>query len=317
MTIKGRIIKGIGGFYYVEAAGALYECRGSGSLRNRSITPLVGDMCEIDTIDDSTAYVTDIVDRRVALRRPAVANVDRVMVIFSVDKPQLHPGLLDRFLINMSVQDMETYILLSKIDTGKPYEDIVRVYEGAGYRVLPFSSKTGDGVDEIRAVMQHSVSVLSGPSGVGKSSLLNVLCPDAYMETGDISHKIGRGKNTTRHGELFRMDDDTYVIDTPGFSSVELLVEDEQELDMHYIEFRDYIGHCRFTGCAHISEPECAVKQALDDGRISHERYDSYVRLRSLLSETGGARQEARRMYIQKAENKNKNKKSGKRTGRK
>ena len=287
MTLKGRIIKGIGGFYYVDAAGVLYETRARGLFRKNKVTPLVGDMAEIEVIssDDRTAYLIDIEDRKNSLMRPAVANVDQVLVIFACANPPANTGLLDRFLINMEKQEMEVTIVLSKTDLMSDAPELLQnlkdIYESAGYRVIGLSNKTGEGLDEIRSVMNGKYTVLSGPSGVGKSSLLNSLVPGYDAETGDISKKLGKGKNTTRHTEIIEapFGEDTYIIDTPGYSQVELLVDDEQDIRLFMREFEDKNTLCRFAGCVHIAEPDCEIKKSVEAKEISEARYLSYVNI--------------------------------------
>ena len=295
MILRGRIIKGIGGFYYVDAAGVLYECRARGLFRKQGITPLVGDMADIELIseEDRTAYLVDIADRKSELIRPAVVNVDQVMVIFACAHPTPNLGLLDRYLINMELQDVETTLVISKSDLVSGISDknadeesedneaerIRAIYEKAGYRVIVLSNKTGEGLDEVRELLKGKMTVLSGPSGVGKSSLINNLAPHYEGETGDISKKLGKGKNTTRHTEIIEIEDmdDSFIIDTPGYSSIQLLVEEEDDVRLYMREFEDLNGKCKFGGCVHMAEPGCLVKEAVSDGRISQERYNSYT----------------------------------------
>ena len=285
MTLKGRIIKGIGGFYYVDAAGVLYETRARGLFRKQGITPLVGDIAEIDIIseEERSAYLVSVDERKSSLIRPAVANVDQVMVIFACANPPANTGLLDRFLINMEKQEIETCIVLSKTDLMQEIPDeldaLYDTYAGAGYRVIRLSNKTGVGLDEIKEIIKGKYTVLSGPSGVGKSSLLNNLVPDHNAETGDISKKLGKGKNTTRHTEIICVpsEEDTFIIDTPGYSSIDLLVEDENDIRYYIREFEGLNEQCRFTGCVHMAEPGCVVKEKMEEGGISEKRYLSYV----------------------------------------
>ena len=280
--LTGKIIKGIGGFYYVDAASALYECRARGVFRKQGITPLVGDIVDIEpTAEEGVAFLTDIHERKSQMIRPAVANVDQVVLIFSCASPNPNPGLIDRFLINMQLQDMETVIVISKSDlvTTQELESLSDIYSRAGYKVITISNKTGAGMDAVRKLLSDKMTVLSGPSGVGKSSLINSLIPDSEIETGDISRKIGRGKNTTRHSEVFNIDETSYIIDTPGYSSIEVMCRDEGEVAPLMREFAPHLGSCRFTGCAHISEPDCAIKEAVEKGEISRVRYDSYVEI--------------------------------------
>ena len=286
--MKGRIVKGIGGFYYTDTGSDIYACTARGVFRKNGITPLVGDRCEIDIVDaeKKTGNITRILPRTSVLSRPAAANADQAVMIFAVKKPVISTGLLDRFLINMEMQDLETVIVFSKTDYGEP-EELEAVYRAAGYRVMGISNKTGEGIEEFKDILRGKTSVLSGPSGVGKSSLINSLLGKAYAETGELSEKIGRGKNTTRHTELIRLDEDTYIMDTPGYSSIEVMCRDEELLADYFREFRPYLGTCRFTGCRHISEPDCRVKDAVKEGIISVERYESY---KQILSDIMGRR---------------------------
>ncbi len=282
MIIKGQIIKGIGGFYYVDAADTLYECKARGLFRNLGITPLVGDECDIEIIDKDAAeaHIVKIHERRTELIRPAVANADQAVVIFAVKNPDFNRGLLDRYLINLEQQGMDVVILFNKADLDEGYaEEVSSIYSSVGYDTFVISNKTGMGLDAVRGRLKGKVSVLSGPSGAGKSSLINNIIPDAEAEVGDISKKIGRGKNTTRHSEILRIDESSAIIDTPGYSSIELLCDNSEDLRYYIREFEPYEGKCRFTGCVHVAEPDCAVKTAVEDGKISRIRYDSYVEI--------------------------------------
>ena len=278
--MKGRIVKGIGGFYYTDTGSDIFECKARGVFRKNGITPLVGDWCEIDIVDaeKKTGNITKILPRKSALIRPAAANADQAVMIFAVKKPVISTGLLDRFLINMEMQDLETVIVFSKTDYGEP-EELEAVYRNAGYKVMGISNVTGEGIEELKEVLKGKTSVLSGPSGVGKSSLINSLLGSSYAETGELSEKIGRGKNTTRHTELIRLEEDTYIMDTPGYSSIEVLCREEDEVADYFREFRPFLGTCRFTGCRHLSEPDCSVKAAVSEGTVSQGRYESYKQI--------------------------------------
>lgn len=289
MDLTGRIIKGIGGFYYVDAAGVLYETRARGLFRKQGITPLVGDSVTIEVIDETekTAFLTDIQDRRSELIRPAVANVDQALVIFACAHPVPSTGLLDRFLINMERQEMETVIVLSKVDLlededGRKLpelESLSNMYRSAGYRVIELSNISGEGLKTIQDIIYGKTTVLSGPSGVGKSSLINSLVPGFGAETGDISKKLRKGKNTTRHTEIIPVPkmDNTFVIDTPGYSSIELMVDDENDLKFYMREYEGLNETCKYTGCSHIAEPGCSVKEKVEEGVIPQGRYESYI----------------------------------------
>ena len=284
MVLEGRIIKGIGGFYYVDAASTLYECRARGLFRKQGRTPLVGDIVDIEPIQEKegTAYLVDIHERKSCLIRPAVANADQVVLIFSVMNPSPRRELIDRFLINMEMQDIETVLCISKADLDENGDDIFelrKIYDDAGYKTLCISNKTGEGLDDIKDILRGKMTVLSGPSGDGKSSLINSITQEYRMEVGGISEKIGRGKNTTRHAEIIPINEESLIIDTPGYSSIDVMCKEEGELQHYMREFRDLLGGCRFTGCAHISEPDCVIKEAVEEGKISEKRYKSYVDL--------------------------------------
>jgi len=279
--VIGKIIKGIGGFYYVAAEdGIIYETRARGLFRKEGIRPSVGDDCEIEIQDAEkrTGSVISILPRRTILRRPAVANTDQAIVIFAVSRPEPHFGLMDRYLTGMLWQEMPVTLVLNKIDQDRVRgNELQDIYTHAGFTVILTSAKTGEGVEKLRQQLMGKTSVLSGPSGVGKSSLLNALFSKEQMQTGEISEKIGRGKHTTRHSELLYVGDNTYLCDTPGFSSVELPEEmDEEMLVYGFPEFAQYLGECRFSSCRHVAEPDCGVKRALKDGEIEKSRYESY-----------------------------------------
>ena len=287
--MQGKIIKGIAGFYYVHVAGSgVYECKAKGAFRKQKIKPLVGDNVEIDVIsqEEHTGNVIDILPRKNELIRPAVANVDQAVVIFAAAKPNPNFNLLDRFLIMMEYQHIPAVICFNKTDLidETEMENLIRAYKTSGYRVLFTSAKEQDGVEKIRQILKGKTSTVAGPSGVGKSSLINLLAPQAEMETGAISEKIERGRHTTRHAQVIpvRREDgseDTYIIDTPGFSSLSVEFYEKETLGTLFPEFQQYEPYCRFRGCSHISEPDCGVKEALAEGKISKIRYDDYVEI--------------------------------------
>lgn len=286
INMKGKIIKGIAGFYYVHIeSGGIYECKAKGIFRNRKIKPLVGDNVEIEIIDQSSkkGNITDILPRKNELIRPAAANIDQSLIIFAVTNPEPNYNLLDRFLVMMDYQNVPTIICFNKLDLAKEQvpqrvEKLAEVYRQCGCDVVFTSTYNNHGIDELKSLMENKTTILAGPSGVGKSSLTNLLLPDANMETGDVS-RIGRGKHTTRHSEIFNLYGSTYVCDTPGFTSLMLPELEKEELRFYFPEFRQYEGKCRFNGCVHINEPECAVKRAVDEGKISDIRYKSYKEL--------------------------------------
>ena len=284
--MTGRIIKGIAGFYYVEVGIDIYECKAKGIFRKDGQNPLVGDLCEITVLDEETkkGHVEKLLDRKNSLIRPAVANVDQALVVFAATDPVPDRNLLDRFLIMMEYQDIPSVIVFNKVDLAELTEenteflrDLRETYESAGYRVLIISAREDRGVDLVREALRGKVTTVAGPSGVGKSSLINKLQSDIEMETGEISRKIARGKNTTRHAQLIRIEEDTFICDTPGFSSMLLPEMEKESLDDCFPEFLPYIADCKFAECAHINEPSCAVKAALEEGKIAKSRYNNYV----------------------------------------
>lgn len=279
--MQGKIIKGIAGFYYVHVENnGIYECKAKGVFRNKSIKPLVGDNVLIDVIDENQkkGNITKVLERENELIRPAVANVDQAMLIFAVKQPDPNLNLLDRFLVMMEFQNIETIICFNKIDIGDDafIEELKHIYNNAGYKVMFASATEKEGVEAVKKVLQNKSTVFAGPSGVGKSSMLNALTKDYTMETGAVSEKIGRGRHTTRHSEIFNIDENTYVFDTPGFSSLFVPGMTKDKLEDCFPEFMQYTDQCRFVGCAHISEPDCAVKDALENGDISESRYENY-----------------------------------------
>lgn len=281
--MHGKIIKGIAGFYYVYTAVGLVECKAKGVFRKEKIKPLVGDNVEIQLVDEALLIgnIIRILPRSNSLIRPAAANIDQSLVIFAIVKPNPNYNLLDRFLITMEKQNLKAVICFNKKDiaTLEEQHELEDAYGKCGYRVLFISAASGQGIDEMRKCLSGKTTVVAGPSGVGKSTIINALYPEAKMETGEISRKIDRGKHTTRHAQLFALDKDTFIMDTPGFTSLSLGEMEKEELQGCYPEFEEYEKNCRFGGCSHISEPVCGVKDALAEGKISRVRYDNYVTL--------------------------------------
>ena len=279
--MTGKIIKGISGFYYVYVEGAgLYECKAKGAFRKQKIKPLVGDNVEIAVIDEANKLgnVEKILPRKNELIRPAVSNIDMALVIFASAKPDPNFNLLDRFLCMMEYQKVPVTICFNKMDlvTDEKLEEYRNIYEPAGYNVIFTCTKTKEGLDKVRSLLDGKTTTVAGPSGVGKSSIINCLQSDIRMETGTISEKIERGKHTTRHSEIIPISHDTYIMDTPGFSSMDVPGFEKEDLWTCYPEFVKHEPYCRFIGCSHINEPDCGVKVAVEEGEISPVRYENY-----------------------------------------
>ncbi|WIV10807.1 ribosome small subunit-dependent GTPase A [Proteiniborus sp. MB09-C3] len=278
--LEGTIIKGIGGFYYVKVDDTVYECRARGLFRKSKITPLIGDRVLIKiNKEDNTGYVEQILDRITELKRPPVSNVNQAVIVFAVQKPDPNLWLLDRFLLLASYQKLDVIICINKsdLDLDGKADEIYDVYNKAGYRIIKTSCKTKEGIEEIRNLLKKKITVFAGPSGVGKSTLLNNIQANLKLQTGDISQKTSRGKHTTRHVELIELDLGGWVLDTPGFSTLDIDFLEEEELENFFIEISEKSTLCRFSGCCHNKELGCAVKEAVDNGEISKSRYDNYL----------------------------------------
>lgn len=311
---SGKIIKSLSGFYEVHTGSSVYRCRARGVFRALGVKPLVGDNVTFDVVDEDSdpkeGNVTGVLPRSNELIRPSVANVDQALLIFAIRHPMPSLNMLDRFLISMQERGIPAVLCFSKSDLALPEErhELRTVYENCGCHVIFLSNAAGEGLSEIRAALAGKTTVLAGPSGVGKSTLINELCPGASAETGELSRKIGRGKNTTRHVELFRVEEFTestgqletasdeagcnkeftaragkeagdrmtFVVDTPGFTALDLTLESAEKLKDYYPEFDAYKAGCRFDGCNHMEEPGCAVRQAVQDGEIPRIRYENY-----------------------------------------
>ena len=282
--MQGKIVKGISGFYYVHVVeSGIYECKAKGIFRQQKMKPLVGDDVEIDIISEEkkTGNVAAILPRKNALIRPAVANVEQALLIFAAASPNPNFNLLDRFLVMMGRQDVTVILCFNKCDliTEEQQQEIASIYEASGCKILFVSAKKELGLKELQEILEGKTTTVAGPSGVGKSSLINLLAPEACMETGEISKKIERGRHTTRHAELIQLKGDGYIMDTPGFSSLYLPEMEKEELQDCYPEFAAFEPYCRFQGCSHISEPDCGVKEALSEGKIHPVRYENYCQL--------------------------------------
>ena len=282
--MQGRIIKGIAGFYYVQAEDEVqYECKAKGIFRKDHKKPLVGDEVTIEVLDEEEkkGSIVELLPRKSELFRPAVANIDQVVIVFACKEPEPNFNLLDRFLVLMEKRDVPVILCFTKADLADAgfQKEVFETYGPASYPVCftDCHDPNGEGYQNLTKLLEGKVTAFAGPSGVGKSTLVNHFCPEAGMDTGAVSEKIKRGKHTTRHSEIFYLGNQTFLFDTPGFSSLDVLSLEKEELELLFPEFVPYLGHCRFTGCSHISEPSCGIKDAVEEGRISKKRYESYV----------------------------------------
>lgn len=287
--MRGKIIKGIAGFYYVQTKDGIYECKAKGSFRNRKLKPYVGDNAEIVVLNEKEkkGNIEEILARKNCLIRPAVANIDQTLLIFAAAKPEPNLNLLDRFLIMMEQKEIPVVLVFNKKDAAdqEKMKELADIYKGCGYQVLLVSALEQEGISEIRKLLRGKTTTVAGPSGVGKSSIINLLQSGIFMETGNISEKIERGKHTTRHCELIPIEEDSYIFDTPGFSSLYLTDLEKEELKDYFPEFGPYEEQCKFLGCVHMNEPVCGVKNALKEGKISSSRYENYKLLYEELKE--------------------------------
>ena len=278
--MTGRIVRSLSGFYDVQTAEGIVTCRGRGSLRRKGDSPLTGDMAQI-TVENGKGMVEAVLPRKNRFIRPAVANVDALVVFAANVNPVTEPFLIDRVAAIAGDQDVSVYICINKCDLD-PAVDLVRIYENAGFPVIRASAETGEGVEELRKLIKGKLTAFTGNTGVGKSSMLNALCPKLHLATGQVSEKLGRGRHTTRHVELFCLDEDTFVADTPGFSSFDTEQMDvllKENLQYAFPDFAPYLGGCRYHDCSHRKEPDCSVRAAVEEGKIEATRYDSYLRL--------------------------------------
>lgn len=278
----GLIVKALGGFYYVETSDGVYECRARGVFRKKETSPVVGDHVAIELDAQEKGMVTEIFVRKNEVLRPPMANLDKIFVVASICEPQPNLFVMDKFLAMSEHKGIEPVVIITKSDL-MDTEPLERVYRHAGFRVLAVSNQTDDFVAEAKELLRNSVCAFTGNTGVGKSSFLNALYPEFQLKTAQISQKLGRGKHTTRHVELYKLEDvNGYVADTPGFSSMDLMRYDvilKDDLQYCFREFEPYLGHCRFTGCSHMVEKGCAVLEALAEGKIEASRHASYVEL--------------------------------------
>lgn len=278
---KGVIVKGIGGFYYVDTGEGLYECRARGKFRIKNITPLIGDHVEIEGDPKSLkGYIINILDRKNQLIRPTVANIDQVIIVFAAKRPDINMVLLQKFLVYSEYKKLKVVVCINKIDLDeeKDYLEVVRMLESVPYKAVVTSVKQNIGIEQLEELLKDKVSVFAGPSGAGKSSLLNRIQPGLALKTGDLSKKIDRGTHTTRHAELIKLEKGGIVADTPGFTSFDIGELDPSKLVECFPEFRAY-NDCRFPSCMHDKEPLCGVKEAVEEGKISSIRYEFYLSL--------------------------------------
>ena len=276
----GRIVRSLSGFYDVRVPAGIITCRARGILRKENCTPLTGDLVEI-TLERGKGMVEKVLPRRNSFVRPAVANIDALVVFAANVNPVTEPFLIDRVSAIAGDQEVPVYLCVNKCDLD-PAIDLVKIYESAGFPVICTSAETGEGVEKLRSLIKGKLTAFTGNSGVGKSSILNRLCPQLELPTGEVSEKLGRGRHTTRHVELYDLGEETYVMDTPGFSSFDTDQMDvilKENLQYAFPDFGTYIGKCRFDDCSHRREPDCAVRAALESGAVQPTRYDSYLKL--------------------------------------
>lgn len=280
--IEGRIVKGIAGFYYVSTSQGIIESRARGVFRDEKLVPMVGDLVKIKiSEEDNTGYVIEIKDRDTKLLRPPVSNISQALIVMSIESPDINTWLLDKFLVMAEYEHLNIVICINKYDLGnKKAKEIQKVYEEIGYKVILTSAVDGIGIDDLKEVLKDNTTVFAGPSGVGKSSLLNSLYPGFKLQTGDISAKNRRGKHTTRHIELLEVEEETFVLDSPGFSSLRLdFIEEHESLRSYFKEIEKYGSECKFSSCLHDKEPGCKVKENVENKIIDKDRYKNYLLL--------------------------------------
>lgn len=277
--MEGKIIKGIGGFYYVKTKEEVIECKARGKFRHKDMKPMVGDNVIIN-VSNGKGVIEDILERSSELIRPTVANVTQAFVVFAIKNPDINFDLLNRFLILCEHNNIKSIVCLNKEDlaTNEEKEEVKKKINDIGYDVLFINAKKAIGIELLKERLESEVTVLCGPSGAGKSTLINTLIDRSHMETGAVSDKIGRGKHTTRHSELIEIENG-YLVDSPGFSNIDISFIDKDELRYCFPEFEDYNHNCKFRGCLHNKEPQCAVKSAVEEGKINEYRYSFYIRI--------------------------------------
>lgn len=284
---EGRIQKALSGFYYVDTGDEILTCRARGKFRKEGVSPLVGDRVSVRELGNGEGFVEAILPRRNSFIRPAVANIDQLVIIGSGAIPKTDPFLIDRVASIAALKGCDVIVLLNKYDLD-PADHLFEIYTAAGFPTLRVSAETGEGIEELKGLIVGKLSAFTGNSGVGKSSILNALEPDFSLKVGEVSTALGRGRHTTRHVELFRLRCGAEIMDTPGFSSFEaedLNLEWKQHLAESFVEFEPYLGNCRFVGCSHTKEKGCAVLDALKQGKIQKSRHQSYLRLHEELKD--------------------------------
>ena len=285
--MTGILIKAISGFYYVSFDGNVYECKARGNFRKAGVSPVVGDIVEFSLTDNTHGIVEKICERKNLFNRPLVANVDKLFIVSAYSTPAPDTLMIDRLTALAVYNDIEPIIVFNKADMGS-FDEFYGIYSKAGFKTYVVSAKDNVGIDDLKAEMRDSVCAFSGNSGVGKSSILNALFPELQLKTGEVSDKLGRGRHTTRHTELFFVGDGAYVVDTPGFSTIDTnedLYDFKLSLANCFPDFCEYLGGCKFTSCSHIAEKGCAVVEAVRSGEIQKSRHDSYVALMAELKD--------------------------------
>lgn len=285
--MEGKIIKGIGGFYYIKTEEGIIECRARGKFRHKDMKPMVGDNVTIK-VEKGKGVIEEIHKRTSELIRPTVSNVTLAFVVFAIKSPDLNFDLLNRFLILCESNNIEAIVCLNKVDlvSEEEREEVKKKITDIGYEVLFINAKEGLGIEALRERMNGNITVLCGPSGAGKSTLINKLVDREHMETGIVSDKIGRGKHTTRHSELIEIDNG-YIVDTPGFSTLDVTFIEKEKLKYYFPDFDEYNDTCKFRGCVHYKEPGCSLKQAVEEGKINKHRYEFYIRTLEEIIEGG------------------------------
>lgn len=277
--MQGTIVKGIAGFYYIKTDEGIVECKARGKFRHNELTPMVGDIVEI-AVENGKGVIDKINERTNQLIRPAVSNVTQALVVFALKNPEINEDLLNKFLISCEFNNLKVVVCFNKLDLASNEEtnEIVDMIRSTGYEVLFIKAKEGYGIDQIKEKLKNNITVFCGPSGVGKSTILNTIAGRELMETGEISERLRRGKHTTRHSELIDVGEG-FVVDTPGFSSMDIDFISKEELENCFPEFHEHIGGCKFTGCLHYKEPKCAIKKAVENSEINVKRYEFYVKI--------------------------------------